>query len=72
VLQSDEQHKSTTYWAGYACQKKDISVPFNLFLVFSIAIVLVVAWAVSLLASIGETELPSGAPITVEYSRAVD
>ncbi|KAI5811861.1 hypothetical protein BZA77DRAFT_270845 [Pyronema omphalodes] len=59
VLQSDEQHKSTTYWAGYACQKKDISVPFNLFLIFSITIVLVIAWAVSLLASIGETELPS-------------
>lgn len=48
-----------THWAGATCKKKDISVPFNILLVFSITIVLVVVWAIGLLFSIGEEPLPS-------------
>jgi hypothetical protein len=59
VLKLDGGRISTTYWAGTACQKKDISVPFNLFLLFTIASVVVVGWAIGLLFSIGEAELPS-------------
>ncbi|KAF8536228.1 hypothetical protein BDD12DRAFT_890821 [Trichophaea hybrida] len=58
-LKSDDGHKQVTYWGGYGCQKRDISVPFNIFFIFTIIIVLVVAWAIGLLYSIGEAELPS-------------
>jgi len=58
VLKVDGGRISTTYWAGTACQKKDISVPFNLFLLFTIASVVVVGWAIGMLFSIGEAELP--------------
>lgn len=51
--------KRTDKWAGAACQKEDISVPFNLFLVFGIVIILVSVWAVGLLYSIGDEPLPS-------------
>lgn len=51
--------KKTDKWAGAACQKEDISVPFNLFLVFGIVIILVSVWAVGLLYSIGDEPLPS-------------
>ncbi|CUS07355.1 unnamed protein product [Tuber aestivum] len=51
--------KKTDKWAGAACQKEDISVPFNLFLVFGIVIILVSIWAVGLLYSIGDEPLPS-------------
>lgn len=36
-----------------------MSIPFNIFFLFTIAMVLAVGWAVSLLYSVGETELPS-------------
>ncbi|RPA89352.1 hypothetical protein L873DRAFT_1823001 [Choiromyces venosus 120613-1] len=49
----------TDKWAGAACQKEDISVPFNLLLVFGVIIVLVSIWAVGLLYSIGDEPLPS-------------
>ncbi|KAG0137607.1 hypothetical protein HOY82DRAFT_576034 [Tuber indicum] len=51
--------KKTDKWAGAACQKEDISVPFNLFLVLGIVIILVSIWAVGLLYSIGDEPLPS-------------
>lgn len=49
----------TTSWGGAACQKKDISVPFNMFLVFGIVIVFVLIAAIKLLYSIGDEPLPS-------------
>ena len=59
VLKVNGGRDSTTYWGGTVCQKKDISVPFNLFLLFTIASVVVVGWAIGMLFSIGEAELPS-------------
>jgi hypothetical protein len=52
-------HEQVTHWGGYGCQKQDVSVPFNLLLIFTVAIVFVIAWAIGLLYSIGEEELPS-------------
>ncbi|RPB14408.1 hypothetical protein P167DRAFT_563882 [Morchella conica CCBAS932] len=49
----------TTTWAGAACQKKDISVPFNMFLVFGIVITFVLIAAINLLYGIGDEPLPS-------------
>lgn len=49
----------TVSWAGAACEKKDISVPFNMFLVFGIVITFVLIAAVNLLYSIGDEPLPS-------------
>lgn len=51
--------KKSTIWAGAACQKKDVSVPFNIFLGFGIVVVFVVIAAVNLMYSIGEEPLPS-------------
>lgn len=49
----------TTTWAGAACQKKDVSVPFNIFLVFGIVMTFLLVAAVNLMTGIGAEELPS-------------
>lgn len=49
----------TTHWGGPACQKKDVSAPFFLLAGFSIAILTTVAWAIGLLFSVGQEDLPS-------------
>ena len=49
----------TIQWAGAACQKEDISIQFNIFLLFTVAIVLVTIWAMGQLYSIGDEPLPS-------------
>lgn len=49
----------TTSWAGAACQKKDVSVPFNIFLVFGIVMTFLLVAAVNLMSGIGAEELPS-------------
>lgn len=49
----------TTKWGGPACQKKDVSVPFWLLAGFTIGLVATVSWAIGLLFSIGQEELPS-------------
>ena len=56
----------TVQWGGPACQKKDVSVPFFLLAGFTVLIVVVVAYAIGLLYSIGDEELPSviGAGVT--------
>lgn len=59
VTTNSANQNKTTHWAGSACQKKDISVPFNLFFLFTLVIIIVLAWAIGLLYSIGDTELPS-------------
>ncbi|KAI5846983.1 hypothetical protein BZA05DRAFT_406054 [Tricharina praecox] len=56
---TDGGHKQVINWAGYGCQKQDVSVPFHLFFIFTVIIILVVAWSIGLLYSIGEAELPS-------------
>ncbi|KAI5970222.1 hypothetical protein CANMA_000834 [Candida margitis] len=48
----------TTTWVGYDCAKKDVSVPANLFLWTSIALILSLVGGVKLLASIGSDPLP--------------
>ena len=55
-----------TKWAGPACQKKDISMPFWLLGGTSVALVSVIAWAIALLYAMGQEELPSviGAGVT--------
>lgn len=59
VNKNEAGQPSTTNWAGFGCQKQDISVPFNLFFLFTIVIVLVLGWSIGLLYSIGNEELPS-------------
>ena len=49
----------TTRWAGPACQKQDVSVPFWLLGGFSVVLVSVVTWAIGLLYGMGAEELPS-------------
>lgn len=49
----------TTQWGGPACQKRNVSVPFWLLAGFSIALVATLSWAVGLLFSIGQEDLPS-------------
>lgn len=50
---------SKTHWGGPACQKIDVSVPFFLLAGFGIAITGAIAWAVGLLFTIGQEDLPS-------------
>jgi len=59
TIRKSPDGKQVTNWAGYGCQKQDVSVPFHLFFIFTVIIVLVLAWSIGLLYSIGETELPS-------------
>ncbi|KAK8162674.1 hypothetical protein IWX90DRAFT_436044 [Phyllosticta citrichinensis] len=61
----------TTYYGGPACQKKDVSIPFWLFAGFAVAIAFTVSWAIGLLYSMGEEELPSviGAGVSGPSSR---
>ncbi|KAL8818846.1 MAG: hypothetical protein Q9223_002614 [Gallowayella weberi] len=49
----------TVDWAGPACSKKDISMPFWLLAGISIALLATVTWGVGLLFSIGQEDLPS-------------
>lgn len=49
----------TTKWGGPACQKKDVSVPFFLLAGFTITMLMTVGWAIGLLFSIGQEDLPS-------------
>lgn len=51
--------KSTTYWGGPACQKRDVSVQFWLIALFSIALVGLISFAVGQIWSMGDQELPS-------------
>ena len=49
---------STTQWAGNMCQKQDISVPFWLILSFSVSIIGALTFAIGMLFSVGEQQLP--------------
>lgn len=54
-----EVHVRTTNWAGAACEKKDISVPFNIFLIFTIVMVLTIGGVITMMFSMGAEPLPS-------------
>ena len=47
-----------TYWGGNMCQKEDVSVPFWLITGFTVTIVGAVTFAIGLLFSVGEEQLP--------------
>jgi hypothetical protein len=57
-LSTVSESGSLTHWAGGACSKKDISVPFWLFAGFTLAMVGIVSMAIGMLYSIGEEKLP--------------
>lgn len=54
----DEDRKKTTRWGGDACQKKDVSIEFQLFFWTGLGILFVTAYALQLLYSIGSDPLP--------------
>lgn len=59
VITNDDGTTKTIYWGGPACQKKDVSVPFFLLAGLTIAMLATVSWAIGLLFSIGQEDLPS-------------
>jgi hypothetical protein len=54
-----ETKKKTTYWGGPACQKKDVSQPFWLFVGTGVVLGGLIAAGIGLLYSMGSEELPS-------------
>jgi hypothetical protein len=51
--------KKTTYWGGPACQKKDVSIPFWLFVGTTVILVFLIGSGIGMLYSVGDEELPS-------------
>jgi hypothetical protein len=51
--------KKTTYWGGPACQKKDVTVPFWLFVGSTVILVFLLGTGIGMLYSVGDEELPS-------------
>lgn len=54
-----EVHIKTTYWGGNACHKKDISVPFNIFFLFTIIMIAAIGAVIGMMFSMGNEPLPS-------------
>lgn len=54
-----ESKRKVTYWGGPACQKKDISVQFWLFVGSGVGLAFLVASGIGMLYSMGSEELPS-------------
>ena len=54
-----ESKRKVTYWGGPACQKKDISVQFWLFVGIGVILSFLVASGIGMLFSMGSEELPS-------------
>lgn len=54
-----ESKRKVTYWGGPACQKKDISVQFWLFVGTGVILAFLVASGIGMLFSMGSEELPS-------------
>ncbi|EAT88107.2 hypothetical protein SNOG_04347 [Parastagonospora nodorum SN15] len=54
-----ESKRKVTYWGGPACQKKDISVQFWLFVLVGVTLAFLVSSAIGMLYSMGSEELPS-------------
>ncbi len=57
---ADGTRKGSTlqYWGGAACHKRDVSGPFWLIGIFTVALIGLVSWGIGLLYSIGEEQLP--------------
>jgi hypothetical protein len=55
----EESKKTVTYWGGPACQKKDISVQFWLFVATGVVLAFLVSSGIGMLYSMGAEELPS-------------
>ncbi|KAF1830213.1 hypothetical protein BDW02DRAFT_601881 [Decorospora gaudefroyi] len=54
-----ESKTKVTYWGGPACQKKDISVPFWLFVGSGVVLAFLISAGIGMLYSMGAEELPS-------------
>lgn len=54
-----ESKQKVTYWGGPACQKKDISVQFWLFVATGVTLAFLVSAGIGMLFSMGSEELPS-------------
>lgn len=59
VRVNEDGTQKTVQWAGAACQKKDVSVPFLLFAGFGIVMAALIAGAIGMLYNMGSQELPS-------------
>lgn len=59
VQKINERAVKTTYWGGPACQKKDISTPFWLFVGSGVLLAFLISSGIGLLYSMGSEELPS-------------
>ncbi|KAK5113064.1 hypothetical protein LTR62_003643 [Meristemomyces frigidus] len=57
--QTDNGRTKTTYWGGPACQKKDVSVEFWIFALFSVFLVGLISFAIGQVWDMGAEELPS-------------
>lgn len=54
-----ESKRKVTYWGGPACQKKDISVQFWLFVLTGVTLAFLVSAGIGMLYTMGSEELPS-------------
>jgi hypothetical protein len=54
-----DSKRKVTYWGGPACQKKDISVQFWLFVLVGVTLAFLVSSGIGMLYSMGSEELPS-------------
>jgi hypothetical protein len=59
VFGDDPNTVKHTYWGGPACQKKDVSIPFWLFVGTGIILSGLIAGGIGMLYSMGSEELPS-------------
>jgi hypothetical protein len=59
VRKDKHGNKKTTTFGGAACHKKDIVMPFWLLGSTTVFLVLIVAWGIGLLYTMGSEELPS-------------
>jgi len=69
-LPDGSKGNKTTYWGGSACQKKDVSTPFLLFVGFTIFIILAIASIISMMMNMGNEELPGTLSAGVSYKRS--
>lgn len=58
-VRTESGGNQTTRWAGPACQKQDVSVPFWLLGGTTVGLVSVMAWGIGLLYAMGSQDLPS-------------
>ncbi|RMZ00516.1 hypothetical protein D0862_06693 [Hortaea werneckii] len=56
---SSDGGKTTTYWGGSACQKRDVSVEFWMLALFSVGFIFLISFAVGSVWEMGGEELPS-------------